>query len=152
MALLASAVGLATAAMGRFMMPNTVGEPPRRFRAGRPDEFPPGYVETKYKQQHGAWIVHGTYRGRQGIFALNTRCTHLGCITIWQDSEQKFACPCHGSGFDMTGQNFEGPAPRPLERYAIRIADDGRIEVDTGRIYREDFGQWDDPACFIATG
>ena len=34
----------------------------------------------------------------------------------WLDGEQKFKCPCHGSGFYMTGVNFEGPAPRPLER------------------------------------
>ncbi len=54
----------------------------------------------------------------------------------------KFKCPCHGSGFRITGINFEGPAPRPLERYAVRLAEDGQIEVDRSRILREDLGQW----------
>ena len=45
-------------------------------------------------------------------------------------SEQKFKCPCHGSGFYITGINFEGPAPRPLERWAISIGDDGQLVVD----------------------
>ena len=48
-------------------------------------------------------------------------CTHLGCTPNWLEGEQKFKCPCHGSGFYKDGINFEGPAPRPLERYAIRI-------------------------------
>ena len=109
----AAAVGLLTAAAGRFMLPNAAAESTERFRAGRPNELPPGYVETKYKQRHGAWLVHGTYNDQQQIYALSTRCTHLGCITIWQDTEQKFACPCHGSGFNKLGENIEGPAPAP---------------------------------------
>jgi len=148
----AAAVGLLTAAAGRFMLPNAAAESTERFRAGRPDELPPGYVETKYKQRHGAWLVHGTYDGQQQIYALSTRCTHLGCITIWQDTEQKFACPCHGSGFNKLGENIEGPAPRPLERFAIRLAADGQLEVDTSHVFREDLGQWTDPACFVVTG
>jgi cytochrome b6-f complex iron-sulfur subunit len=152
MALLAGAVGLATAATARFMMPNTVNEPARRFRVGPPGDLPPGTVETKYKEPYGVWLVNGKYRGRPEIFALSTRCTHLGCITVWQEAERKFACPCHGSGFDPAGINFEGPAPRPLERYAVHVADDGQIEVDTGRVFRQDFGQWDDPASFVVPG
>ena len=42
-------------------------------------------------------------------------------------AENKFKCPCHGSGFRTTGINFEGPAPRPLERARIVLADDGQI-------------------------
>ncbi|MDZ7620588.1 MAG: hypothetical protein U1E05_26595, partial [Patescibacteria group bacterium] len=43
-----------------------------------------------------------------------------------------------------------GPAPRPLPRYAIRIAADGQIEVDRGRVFRQELGQWSNPASFIA--
>jgi cytochrome b6-f complex iron-sulfur subunit len=39
-----------------------------------------------------------------------------------------------------------------LERYAVHVADDGQIEVDTGRVFRQDFGQWDDPASFVVPG
>ena len=38
-------------------------------------------------------------------------CTHLGCTPNWLEAEQKFKCPCHGSGFYKDGINFEGPAP-----------------------------------------
>ena len=96
-------------------------------------------------------MVHGVYQGRAQIYALRTVCTHLGCITLWLQSEQKFKCPCHGSGFAKDGINFEGPAPRPLERYAIRIADDGQLEIDRGRIFQQELGQWDDPACCVPT-
>ena len=144
-----SALGLAgglwAAAMARFMMPNAVAEPPQRLKVGPPGGLPPGYVETKYKERFGIWIVHGLYRGRPQIYALRTTCTHLGCITTWQPTEQRFKCPCHGSGFYADGVNFEGPAPRPLERCAIRIADDGQLEVDKNRTFREELGQWSDP-------
>jgi cytochrome b6-f complex iron-sulfur subunit len=51
----------------------------------------------------------------------------------------------------MEGFNTEGPAPRPLERYAIHIADDGRLEVDKSRKFQEELGQWNDPASYIPT-
>ena len=86
-------------------------------------------------------------RPHQGL--LRTVCTHLGCITVWQENERKFKCPCHGSGFYMDGVNFEGPAPRPLERYAIRVADDGQLEIDRSRIFQEELGQWQELASFV---
>jgi len=147
---LGAAGSLWAMATARFLAPNVLTEPPGKFKAGFPGDYPEGYVETKYQGQYGVWIVHAEYRGRRQIFALSTTCTHLGCITMWQESDEKFKCPCHGSGFHKDGTNFEGPAPRPLERYAIRIADDGQLEVDRGRKFQQQLGQWDDPACFVA--
>ena len=146
---LGGAAGLWTAATWRFMMPNVITEPPKRFKVGFPGDYPPGRVETKYGQLYGVWVVNGEYRGGRQIFVLSTVCTHLGCITLWQESEQKFKCPCHGSGFSRDGINSEGPAPRPLERYAIRIAEDGQLEVDRGKVFQEELGQWKDPACYV---
>jgi cytochrome b6-f complex iron-sulfur subunit len=147
-AALSGATALWAAAVARFLMPNAVAEPPQRFKAGFPAHYPAGYVETKYQPQ-GIWVVHGVYRGQGQIYALRTVCTHLGCITRWQESEQRFKCPCHGSGFHRDGINFEGPAPRPLERCAIRIAEDGQLEIDRGRTFREELGQWRDPASYV---
>ena len=76
-------------------------------------------------------------------------CTHLGCTPNWLEAEQKFKCPCHGSGYYKTGVNFEGPTPRPLERYAISLADDGQILVDKSRKFQEEKGEWDNPAAFL---
>ena len=67
----------------------------------------------------------------------------------WQESQRVFKCPCHGSGFHPNGINFEGPAPRPLERYAIRIAEDGQLEVDTSVMFQEELGQWNNPASYV---
>jgi len=137
-------------ATGRFLFPNAQTEPPSKFRVGFPRDYSPGQVETRFQERYGVWIVHGTYRGQAQIYALRTVCTHLGCITVWQENEQRFKCPCHGSGFDKGGINFEGPAPRPLERYAIRLADDGQLEVDKSVIFQEELGQWNDPASYVA--
>jgi len=138
-----------TVATGRFLLPNALAKPPGKFKAGLPSDYPPGHVETRFHQKHNVWVVHGTYQGRQQIFALRAVCTHLGCIVIWQASEQRFKCPCHGSGFYPNGINYEGPAPRPLERHAIRIADDGQLEVDTSLMFQEELGQWHDPASYV---
>jgi cytochrome b6-f complex iron-sulfur subunit len=133
----------------KFMFPNVLREPPSKFKVGFPDAFPAGQVSEKFKAQFGVWVVNTEYNGEPQIFALKSVCTHLGCTPNWLETEQKFKCPCHGSGFYKDGINFEGPAPRPLERYAIRRADDGQIEVDKSRIFQEEMGQWADPLCFI---
>lgn len=148
-AALAATGSLWAAATARFFVPNVTTEPARRFRVGAPAEFPPGSVVTRFKERYGVWIVHARYRGRLQIYALRTVCTHLGCITTWQESEGRFKCPCHGSGFTAGGINVEGPAPRPLERYAIRLTDDGQLEVDRSRTFQEELGQWDDPESYV---
>ena len=133
----------------RFMFPNILREPPSKFRVGFPDQFPPGQVETKYKAEFGVWIVNTTYNGEQVIYALKSVCTHLGCTPNWLEAEQKYKCPCHGSGFYKDGINFEGPAPRPLERYGIAISSDGQVEVDKSRLFFEEKGEWSDPASYL---
>lgn len=133
----------------RYMFPNVLVEPPTKFKAGFPDTLSPGQVETKYIPQFGVWVVKNEYEGKQIIYAIKSVCTHLGCTPNWLEGEQKFKCPCHGSGFYKDGINFEGPAPRPLERYAISLADDGQLLVDKSRVFNQELGQWSDPNCFV---
>jgi cytochrome b6-f complex iron-sulfur subunit len=138
-----------TLGLARFMFPNILIEPPSKFKVGFPNDFAPGSVADRFKAQFGIWVVNTEYEGAPQIVALRTVCTHLGCTPNWLEAEQKFKCPCHGSGFYKDGINFEGPAPRPLERYAIRLADDGQLEVDKSKIFQQEMGQWSDPACFV---
>jgi cytochrome b6-f complex iron-sulfur subunit len=138
-----------TLGLARFMFPNILIEPPSQFKVGFASDFAPGGVETKYVAQYGIWVVNTDYEGLQQIVALKTVCTHLGCTPNWLEAEQKFKCPCHGSGFYKDGVNFEGPAPRPLERYAIRVAEDGQLEVDKSKTYQQEMGQWADPSCYV---
>ena len=149
MTALSATAGLWTLGTARFMFPNILTEPPSRFKVGFPSNFSPGQVETKFVAQFGVWVVNYEYQGKQELYALRTVCTHLGCTPNWLEAEQKFKCPCHGSGFYKDGINFEGPAPRPLERYAIHLADDGQVEIDKSKIFQEEMGNWVDPACFI---
>lgn len=128
----------------RFLFPNVLSEPPNKFKVGLPDTFEDGKVYDRFKDNN-FWIV----RNGGIIYALSTTCTHLGCTPNWLEGERKFKCPCHGSGFQITGVNFEGPAPRPLERWAIGLADDGQVLVDKSRKFQKELGQWTDPDSFI---
>jgi len=141
----AATAGILTGA-GRFFFPNVLFEPPQTFKAGYPEEYTIGEVSERWKEKFGVWIV----REKEKIYALSTVCTHLGCTPNWLGNEKKFKCPCHGSGFRSTGMNFEGPAPRPLERYRIVLADDGQILVDKTKKYQQEKGQWGDSESFIA--
>ena len=115
-AALVAATAASSLAIARFMMPNVLVEPPTKFKIGPPTDYGGGTVSTKWKAQFGVWIVNDEIDGQQMIYALSTVCTHLGCTPNWLEGEQKFKCPCHGSGFyRKSGINFEGPAPRPLE-------------------------------------
>ena len=67
-----------------------------------------------------------------GFLALSRTCTHLGCTVPWVEKEMKFACPCHGSAFDITGNVIDAPAPRALDIYPITI-ENNIIKVDTRR-------------------
>lgn len=117
----------------RLFYPRTVFEPPSRFKVGFPDEFQRGTVSTAFQERFGIWIGR---RNDGRFFAIKAECTHLGCTPNWLESQKKFKCPCHGSGFRMSGLNFEGPAPRPLDRVQIRLVADGQLEVDKGIVYR----------------
>ena len=133
----------------RFMFPNVLSEPPSTFKAGDVSNFEENKVDDKFKEI-GAWVIRAKDdRGRDIIYALSTTCTHLGCTPNWLEGDKKFKCPCHGSGFKISGVNFEGPAPRPLERYAIKKTDDGQIIVDKSRKFQKEIGQWDDPDSYI---
>ncbi|MCH2277882.1 MAG: Rieske 2Fe-2S domain-containing protein [Vicinamibacterales bacterium] len=146
-----AASAAALAATGRFMFPNVLNEPPQQFKIGFPDEYVPG-VDERWKVRYGVWIVRtpsDIVQEASGFYALISVCTHLGCTPNWLSAEVKFKCPCHGSGFRPTGVNFEGPAPRPLERARIVLAEDGQILVDKARKFQFELGQWADPESFL---
>jgi cytochrome b6-f complex iron-sulfur subunit len=67
-----------------------------------------------------------------GLLAFFTRCTHQGCNVGWQANADRFHCPCHGSSFDRYGVQDGGPAPRPLDLFALTVRDDGSVVVTTG--------------------
>lgn len=129
----------------RFLYPNVNFEPAMDFIAGMPEDYDRG-VDERWKNKYGVWIIKMDGK----LAALSNICTHLGCIPNWLPAESKFKCPCHGSGYYSSGVNFEGPAPRPLERYKISVNPEGKIIVDKTKTFRYEKGEWDHPDSFIA--
>lgn len=72
------------------------------------------------------------------VRALYQRCPHLGCKpnpclkNFWME------CPCHGSRYDRLGIKAQGaqfgPAPRGMDRFAIKVSADGKLTIDTSKI------------------
>ena len=143
--LLTAALGRLASVLGRFMFPNVLFEPVQKFKAGLVNDYSVGEVDERWKEKYQIWVVRNT----EMIYALITVCTHLGCIPNWLAAQNKFKCPCHGSGYRLTGINFEGPTPRPLERCRVALADDGQILVDKSRKFQYELGQWTDPDAFL---
>jgi cytochrome b6-f complex iron-sulfur subunit len=133
----------------RFFLPRTLFEPATSFKIGYPADFGLG-VDTKFQQKYRIWVDRTPDR----IFVIYARCTHLGCTPDWKPAENKFKCPCHGSGYDSEGVNFEGPAPRPMDRAKVEIAPDGQILVDVSKLYQWPKGQpsqFNDNGAFLPT-
>ncbi len=124
--------GLTLLGFMRSAFPRVLFKPPSTFKAGSPSDYTVGEVNEKYKRDFRVWII----REEEGFYAIFAKCTHLGCTPRWLAAENKFKCPCHGSGFFKSGLNFEGPAPRPLDRFEIRFARDGQLIVDKSRVFR----------------
>jgi cytochrome b6-f complex iron-sulfur subunit len=131
----------------RFFMARSITEPSSVFRIGFPGDYAFG-VDTKWQPQYRIWVV----RNAERLFVINAVCTHLGCTPDWKSSENKFKCPCHGSGYDSEGVNFEGPAPRPMDRAHVSLDAEGQIVVDKQQLYMWEKGkesQFDEKGAFL---
>jgi cytochrome b6-f complex iron-sulfur subunit len=131
----------------RFFLPRSILEPSSVFRIGPPGDYALG-VDTKWQQQYRIWVTKTSDR----LFVIYARCTHLGCTPDWKASENKFKCPCHGSGYDSEGINFEGPAPRPMDRAKVVLDAEGQVVVDTGKLFewpKGEPGHFNDTDAFI---
>ena len=137
--------GLSSIYFLRLLFPRVLFEPTPLFKAGKPEDYTVGEVSTKWVKDQRVWII----REPEGIYAILARCTHLGCTPKWMRTESKYKCPCHGSGFTMDGMNFEGPAPRPLERLKIVLAPDGQIVVDKSKKFLYEKDQWNLPGSIL---
>ena len=117
----------------RFFFPRALYEPNTVFTIGYPSDFSLG-IDQRYLMTNRVWVVKEPDR----LFVIFARCTHLGCTPEWKPTENKFKCPCHGSGYDSEGVNFEGPAPRPMDRAYVQLDPTGKIVVDSSRLYVDD--------------
>ena len=145
-------LGASMLASVRFLFPRVIFEPPSAFKIGAVADFSTTetsdkhgviFVDEKFKPEHRVWLVREDKR----LYAIFAKCTHLGCTPNWFPEDRVFKCPCHGSEYYSNGVNFAGPAPRPMDRYKVSVADDGQVVVDKSMLYsHKDF---DNPNSYL---
>jgi Rieske Fe-S protein len=67
---------------------------------------------------------------------MTLTCTHAGC-DIGQTgsvSPQGLVCACHGSTFDANGNVRGGPAPAPLDHFAVTVDGSGNLTIHGGEV------------------
>ncbi len=129
------ALGAATmgflASTFRYLVPNVLYEPSRRFTVGRPEDFPQG--PATFLPERRLFI----FNGPDGFYAISSVCTHLGCNV--RQGGPGFTCPCHGSQYNESGQVVHGPAPKALSWYALSLTPHAQLLVDLDRSVGPDF-------------
>ncbi len=128
-------IGAATAgflaATFRFLVPNVLYEPSRRFDVGPPVDFPPD--SATFLPDRRLYV----FNSADGFYAISSICTHLGCNV--KHIGAGFECPCHGSKFDQNGRVISGPAPQPLSWYAISLSPREQLIVDLDQTVGPEF-------------
>jgi Rieske Fe-S protein len=118
---------LAFGLVGMMRLPKAavLASPSKKFRLSLPENLPAGE----------AFVPPGravaVYRDAQGVYAVSTICTHLGCVV--KPNAEGFECPCHGSRFAADGSVIRGPAPRALPWLKCSLSG-GSITVDEGAV------------------
>jgi Rieske Fe-S protein len=112
---------LGAAAVARFLGYETGPRRQTEFDVGVAEDFGPN-TRTRLEGVPALLI-----RDEGGFRALSLVCTHLGCTV--EDSPGGFACPCHGSRYDGTGEVQRGPASRPLQELRTEITGEGRLII-----------------------
>jgi cytochrome b6-f complex iron-sulfur subunit len=129
--------GLGSATVGflaatlRYLVPNVLYEPSRRFDIGRPSGFPSG--SATFLPDRQLYV----FNEAEGFYAISAVCTHLGCTV--RRAGTGFECPCHGSQFDENGRVVHGPAPKSLAWYALSLSPHDRLVVDLDQPVTQEF-------------
>ncbi len=119
---MAAASGGFVAATLRYLVPNVLYEPSRRFDIGSPADFPQG--SATFLPDRRLFVFNES----DGFYAISSVCTHLGCNV--KRAGPGFECPCHGSRYDASGNVVQGPAPKPLPWYALSLSPRAELVVD----------------------
>lgn len=126
-ALWSAMAALAFGILGAMRLPRAAVVPSasRKFRVTLPENLVAGE----------AFVPPGRsiaiFRDADGVYALSTTCTHLGCIVKAESGG--FDCPCHGSRFALDGSVLKGPAPKALPWVAVSAVGADTIIVDESK-------------------
>ena len=104
------------ALLGMLRLPKAavLASPSKKFKTALPETLVAGQ----------AYVPPGRsvalFRDGEGVHAISTVCTHLGCIV--KPNAEGFECPCHGSRFAGDGTVTKGPAPRALPWLEVSVS------------------------------
>ena len=115
-------LGLAFVGAVRSIIPAVLPDPSATVKIGTPGDFPEGSSRTFPNED--MIVFHDT----EGLFAISTICTHLGCVVSYDGVA--FTCPCHGSRFSDSGEVLKGPAPKALSWLRMSALPSGQLLVD----------------------
>ena len=108
----------------------TTTAPTSGSRIGLASAVPVGGAATFTDPSQGvpAFVVQPT----AGHFvAFSAVCTHAGCQVEFDQQNETFLCPCHGSVFSATsGAVLSGPAPSSLPAIPVHVGTAGQLYVD----------------------
>ncbi|MBD3275810.1 MAG: Rieske 2Fe-2S domain-containing protein [Candidatus Marinimicrobia bacterium] len=132
-AAVAGALGAQTWFVAKSLLTPVTQQSSHRWKIGHPEQFEQGVT---FVEQAKTFIV----RQDDSMIALSAVCTHLGCTLkkVNKSGENddaadgvEFHCPCHNSKFHVSGENYAGPAEKPLQHFRLIISpDDGQLIVD----------------------
>lgn len=120
---LAASGALAAGGLVRFLSYASTPTGPTTFELEEPAAYPAG--TALHLAQAGAWLL----RDAGGLYAIATRCPHLGCTV--ERGAAGFRCPCHGSEFAPDGQVQRGPATENLAYLKLTRSSTGRLVLHT---------------------
>ncbi len=105
-----------TSLLNLYVGTRFIGDRLLRLMARPPERLARG--EGRLIRVEGRTVA--AYRDPSGqLHALSPTCTHLGCTIAWNDAEDSWDCPCHGSRFGIDGEVLNGPATDPLARIDV---------------------------------
>ena len=116
------AIGVWAASLARFTLPTLLPQETKKIKLGPVTDYPAGTVKPFEEDR----VI--LFSDDEGIYAISTTCTHLGCVVSWEGSG--FICPCHGSKFGYNGNVTKGPAPKGLNWHEVVKLPSGQIEID----------------------
>jgi len=120
----AGAMMFAFVGMLRLPKAAVLSSPSKKFKVQLPETMAPGEAFVP------AGRSVALFRDSEGVHAISTVCTHLGCIV--KPASDGFECPCHGSRFASDGTVTKGPAPQPLPWLEASLSGDS-LYVDEGK-------------------
>ena len=132
-----------------FLWPKLAGGFGTKIDAGNAADIlrkigPEGGFQPLFNSEGRFWLTYYDGDGDASVYAvtgaletkiqaLYRKCVHLGCSVPFCTTSSLFECPCHGSKYRMTGEYFEGPAPRGLDRFPVTI-EGANLIVDTSSL------------------